>query len=70
LKSTCSEMRFQANPNDVKSLVTRLHVTYHTHFTARAISIGQNEKNKRLVDKKSPVDFRLTRNEQRKKTMK
>jgi hypothetical protein len=56
-------MRFQANPDDIKSLVTRL--TYHKNFTARAIIIGQNEKknNKRLDDKKSPLDFSLTRNE-------
>jgi hypothetical protein len=48
--------RFQANADDIKSLVTRL--TYHTDFTARAIIIiiGKNEKNKsRLDDKKSPV---------------
>jgi hypothetical protein len=55
-------MRFQANPDNVISLVTRL--TYHTNFTARrAIIIGKNEKNKRLGDKKSPVDFGLSRNE-------
>jgi hypothetical protein len=58
-------MRFQANPDDIKSLVvTRL--TYHTIFTAMAIIIGKNEKNKRLDDKKSPVDFSLTRNDERK----
>jgi hypothetical protein len=33
-------MRFQANPDDIKSLVTR----YHTNFTARAIFIDKNEK--------------------------
>jgi hypothetical protein len=59
------EMRFQANPDDIKSLVTRL--TYHKNFTARAIIItGKNEKNRRLDDKKSPVDFSLTRLNQRK----
>jgi hypothetical protein len=42
-------MRFQANPDDIKSLVTRL--TYHTIFTARANIISKNEKNKRLDDK-------------------
>jgi hypothetical protein len=37
-------MRFQANPDDIKSLVvTRL--TYHTNFTGRAIIKGKNEKN-------------------------
>jgi hypothetical protein len=39
-------MRFQANPDDIKSLVARL--IYHTDFMARAIIIGKNEKNKRL----------------------
>jgi hypothetical protein len=34
-------------------------ITYQTNFTARAIIIGKNE---RLDDKKSPVDFCLTRN--------
>jgi hypothetical protein len=38
----CSEMRFQANPDDIKSLVTRL--TYHTYFTAIAIIIGKTKK--------------------------
>jgi hypothetical protein len=35
-------MRFQANPDDIKSLVTRL--TYHPNFTARAIFIGKTKK--------------------------
>jgi hypothetical protein len=55
LKSRCSEMQFQANPDDIKSLVTRL--TYHTNFTAtRAIIVGKNEKNKRLDDKNEPKE--------------
>jgi hypothetical protein len=59
-------MRFQANPDDIISLVvTRL--TSHTNFTAREIIIGKNEKNKRLDDKKSPVDICLTRNEPKEK---
>jgi hypothetical protein len=50
-------MRFQANPDDKKSLlVTRL--AYHRNCAARAIIIiiGKNEKNKRLDDKKNTVD--------------
>jgi hypothetical protein len=48
-------MRFQANPDAIKSLD---EVNFnHTNFTARAIIIGKNETNKRLDDKKSPVDF-------------
>jgi hypothetical protein len=45
---------------------------YHpTNFTARAIIIiGKNEKNKRLYDNKSPVDFSLTRNELKEKLKK
>jgi hypothetical protein len=35
-------MRFQANPDDIKSLVTRL--AYHTNVTAWAIIIGKNGK--------------------------
>jgi hypothetical protein len=41
-----------------------------TNFTAKAIIIGKNDKNKRLDDKKSPVDFGLTRNEQKEKLKK
>jgi ribosomal protein S27AE len=41
LKYNCSEMRFQANHDDIKSLVTRL--TCYTSFnTATAIIIGKN----------------------------
>jgi hypothetical protein len=61
-------MRFQANPDNIKSLVTRL--TYHTNFTARAIIIGKNERKKRLDDKKHPVNFSLTRNEPKEKLKK
>jgi hypothetical protein len=43
---------------------------YHTNFTARANIIGNNEKNKRLDDKKPPVDFSLTRNEPKEKLKK
>jgi hypothetical protein len=62
-------MRFQANPDDIKSLVVT-KLTYHTSFMARAIIIGKNEKNKRLDDKKYPVDFSLTRNEPKEKLKK
>jgi hypothetical protein len=38
-------MRFEANPDDIKSLVvTRLTYQYHTNFTAMAIIIGKNGK--------------------------
>jgi hypothetical protein len=40
-KSRCSEMRFQANPDDIKSLVMRL--TYHT-IRPGQLFIGKNEK--------------------------
>jgi hypothetical protein len=53
-------MRFQANPDDIKSLCSEVN---HTKFTARAIIIGKNEKSKRLDAKQSSVDFSLTRNE-------
>jgi hypothetical protein len=53
LKTRCSEMRFQANSDDIKPC----NEVNLPHNTARAIIIGNNEKNKRLDDKKSPVDL-------------
>jgi hypothetical protein len=43
LKSRCSEMRFQANPDDIKSLVNEVNLPL-TQILGRAIIIGKNKK--------------------------
>jgi hypothetical protein len=64
-------MRFQANPDDIKSLVaTRLNLPHIFYGWGNYYILVKTKTNKRLDDKKSPVDFSLTRNEPAEKTMK
>jgi hypothetical protein len=58
LKSRCSEMRFQANPDDIKSLVTRLIYTTQILRPGGQLLV-KTKKNQRLDDWKSPVQWTL-----------